>query len=136
MVADGDSIADIAVLRHGGMNKLFAGVRASTTLGTFLRSLKFGHVRQLDAVAARYLVGLTGQADLIDPAATVTYADIDDPIRRAYGYAKQGSGYGYFGVKGLNALLGTFSCAGRAPVIVATRLVADSLKTTRACGGG
>lgn len=148
MVAGADSIADMAVLRHGGMDKLFAGVRAPTTLGTFLRSLKFGHVRQLDAVAARFLAGLARQVDLIDPAAAVTYVDIDDTIRRTYGYAKQGSGYGYSGVKGLNALLGTVSSASRAPVIVATRLrkgsansargaarlVADSLKTTRLCG--
>ena len=148
MVAGADSIADMAVLRHGGMNRLFRGVRAPTTLGTFLRGLKFGHVRQLDAVAARFLSGLIGQADLIDSAAAVTYVDIDDTIRRTYGYAKQGSGYGYSGVKGLNALLATVSSAGRAPVIVATRLrkgsansargaarlVADSLKTTKTCG--
>ncbi len=148
MVAGADSIADMAVLRHGGMGRLFTGMRAPTTLGTFLRSLKFGHVRQLDAVAARFLTGLAGHVALIDPAAAVTYVDIDDTIRRTYGYAKQGSGYGYSGVKGLNALLGTVSSAGRAPVIVATRLrkgsansargaarlVADSLKTTRACG--
>ena len=72
MVAGADCIADMAVLRHGGMNKLFSGVRASTTLGTFLRSLKFGHVRQLDAVAARFLTGLNRQVDLIDPAAAIT----------------------------------------------------------------
>ena len=148
MVAGADSIADMAVLRHGGMHRLFTGVRAPTTLGTFLRAFKFGHVRQLDAVAARFLTGLNRQADLVDTAAAVTYVDIDDTIRRTYGYAKQGSGYGYSGVKGLNALLGTVSSAGRAPVIVATRLrkgsansargaarlVADSLKTTKSCG--
>ena len=84
---------------------------------------------------------------LIDPAAAVTCVDVDDPIRQTYGYAKQGAGYGYSGVKGLNALLATASAAGSAPVIVATRLrkgsansargsarlVADSLKTTQAC---
>ena len=148
MVAGADSIADMALLRHGGMHKLFAGVRAPTTLGTFLRSLKFGHVRQLDAVAARFLTGLNKQVALVDAAAAITFVDVDDTVRRTYGYAKQGSGYGYSGVKGLNALLGTVSSAGRAPVIVATRLrkgsansargaarlVADSLKTTRACG--
>ncbi len=148
MVAGADSIADMAMLRHGGMGKLFAGVRAPTTLGTFLRALKFGHVRQLDAVASRFLTGLNSQVALVDPAAAMTSVDIDDTIRRTYGYAKQGSGYGYSGVKGLNALLGTVSSAGRPPVIVATRLrkgsansargaarlVADSLKTTTACG--
>ena len=148
MVAGADSIADMATLRHGGMNRLFAGVRAPTTLGTFLRALKFGHVRQLDAVAARFLTGLTVHAGLVDTAATLTYVDMDDTIRRTYGYAKQGSGYGYSGGNGLNALLATVSSADRAPVIVATRLrkgsansargaarlVADSLKTIKAWG--
>src|SRR6478609_8799206 len=150
MVAGADSIADMAVLRHGGMSRLFSGVRAPTTLGTFLRALKFSHVRQLDAVAARFLTGLSRQVALVDSAAAITYLDVDDTIRRTFGYAKQGSGYGYSGVKGLNALLATVSSADRAPVIVATRLrkgsansargaaqlVADSLKTTRACGVG
>ena len=131
MVAVADSVADMAVLRHGGMNRLFVGVRAPTTLGTFLRSLKFGHVRQLDAVAARFLTGLNKQVGLIAPAAAVTYVDIDDTIRRTYGYAKQGSGYGYSGVKGLNVLLATVSSASRAPVIVATRLRKGSANSAR-----
>ena len=67
-----------------------------------------------------------------------------------YGYAKQGAGYGYSGVKGLNALLATVSTPLAAPVSVATRLrkgsahsargaarlVADALKTARAAGAG
>ena len=89
MVAGADSIADMAMLRYGGMNKLFAGTRAPTTLGTFLRALKFGHVRQLDAVAARFLTGLSGQVALVDPAAAITYVDIDDTVRATHGYAKQ-----------------------------------------------
>jgi Transposase DDE domain group 1 len=74
--------------------------------------------------------------------------DVDDTIRATYGYAKQGAGYGYSGVKGLNALLAALSTPGGAPVIVATRLrkgsansargaarlVADALRTSRACG--
>ncbi len=49
MVAGADSIEDMALLRDGGMGRLFTGVRAPSTLGTFLRSFTFGHVRQLDA---------------------------------------------------------------------------------------
>jgi len=70
----------------------------------------------------------------------MTYVDIDDTIRRTYGDAKQGSGYGHAGVKGLSALLGTVSSAGRAPgdgrdqaaqgSANSARLSADSLKTT------
>lgn len=148
MVAGADSIADMGVLRHGGMGRLFTGVRAPSTLRTFLRAFRFGHVRQLDAVAARFLEGLAGDVGLLDSTAGVTFVDMDDTIRRTYGYSKQGSGYGYSGVKGLNALLATASTANSAPVIVATRLrkgashsargaarlVADSLKTTRTCG--
>ena len=52
MVAGADSIADMHLLRHGGMGRLFTGIRAPSTLGTFLRSFTFGHVRQLDSVAA------------------------------------------------------------------------------------
>jgi len=65
-------------------------VRAPTTLGTFLRALKFVHVRQLDAVAARFLTGLTVHGGLIDTA-TLNYVDMDDTIRRTYGYTEQGS---------------------------------------------
>jgi len=135
-------------LRHGGMGRVFAGVRAPSTLGTFLRAFRFGHVRQLDAVASRFLTALAGQCPLISTEAAVTFVDIDDTIRSTYGYAKQGAGYGYSGVKGLNAFLATVSTASSAPVILATRLrkgsansargaarlVADALVTTVKCG--
>jgi Transposase DDE domain group 1 len=148
MVAGADSISDMDLLRHGGMGRLFDGVRAPSTLGTFLRSFRFGHVRQLDAVAARFTAGLARQAPILSAAEPVTYLDIDDTIRATFGYAKQGAGYGYSGVKGLNALLATVSSASSAPVIVATRLrkgsansargaarlVADAIKTTRSAG--
>src|SRR4051812_45605654 len=49
MVAGADSIDDMDLLRHGGMARLFTGLRAPTTLGAFLRGFAFGHVRQLDA---------------------------------------------------------------------------------------
>ena len=58
LAAGADSIEDMGLLRHGGMDRLFAGVRAPSTLGTFLRAFTFGHVRQLDAVASRLLVNL------------------------------------------------------------------------------
>jgi hypothetical protein len=149
MVAGADSISDMGLLRHGAMSRLFAGARAPSTLGTFLRAFRFGHVRQLDAVAARVLAGLTELSPMFAGADhEITYLDVDDTVRATYGYAKQGAGYGYSGVKGLNALLATVSSASSAPVIVATRLrkgsansargaarlVADAIKTTRSCG--
>ena len=115
MVAGADSIDDMDLLRHGGMGRLFTGIRAPSTLGTFLRSFTFGHVRQLDAVASRLLVNLAGQAPLLPGADQLAYVDVDDTVRQTYGYAKQGAGRGYTGVKGLNALLAKVSTRSSAP---------------------
>ncbi len=70
---------------------MFGGVRAPTTLGTFLRAFTFGHVRQLDAVAARLLVGLTGRSPLLGGGSPVAFVDVDDTVKQTYGYAKQGA---------------------------------------------
>jgi len=146
MVAGADSIDDMALLRHGGMGRVFTNAYAPSTLGSFLRSFTFGHVRQLDAVASRFLTGLSIQAPLVltsPGTAERVMLDIDDTIIEVHGYAKQGSGYGYSGVRGLNAILATASTTQSAPVIVAqrlrkgscgsprgaARLVADALKT-------
>lgn len=91
MVAGADSIADMGLLRHGGMDRLFGGVRAPSTLGTFLRAFRFGHVRQLDAVAARFVAGLARNAPMISAGEPIAYLDIDDTIRSTFGYAKQTS---------------------------------------------
>jgi hypothetical protein len=148
MVAGADSIEDMGLLRHGAMDRLFIGVRAPSTLGTFLRAFTFGHVRQLDAVAARLLARLCRQAPLLPGAAELAYIDVDDTVRATYGYGKQGAGRGYTGVKGLNALIATVSTRSGPPVIAATRLrkgstnsargaarlVADALVTAQAAG--
>ncbi len=87
MLASADSINDLDVLRHGGMAKVFTGVRAPSTLGTFLRSFTFGHVRQLDAVHTRTLAGLAATVPrLLTGTDTVAYVDIDDTIRQVHGY--------------------------------------------------
>ena len=67
MVAGADSIDDMAVLRHGGMKKIFTSCYAPSTLGSFLRSFTFGHVRQLDAVASRFLASLARPGSLPAP---------------------------------------------------------------------
>ncbi len=131
MVAGADSIDDMALLRHGAMNRLFTGVRAPSTLGTFLRSFSFGHVRQLDAVASRLLINLAGQAPLLPGANELAYVDIDDTLKQTYGYAKQGAGRGYTGVKGLNVLLAIVSTPSSAPLIAAVRLRRGSTHSAR-----
>jgi hypothetical protein len=73
MVAGADCIDDMDLLRHGGMDRLFTGVRAPSTLGTFLRAFTFGHVRQLDAVAAVLLARLAARTPLLPGAEAVTF---------------------------------------------------------------
>lgn len=60
MLTGADSIDDLGVLRHGGMARLFGGLRAPSTYGTFLRSFTHGHVQQLDAVSSRLLARAGG----------------------------------------------------------------------------
>jgi len=149
MLAGADCIDDLDVLRHGGMGKVFSGVRAPSTLGTFLRTFAFGHVRQLDAIHSRVLTGLaTAVPRLLAGTDTLAFVDIDDTIREVHGYAKQGAAYGYSGVKGVNAQLAILSSPTCAPVIAASRLrkgnvvsghgaarlVTDAISTARAAG--
>jgi hypothetical protein len=148
MIAGADSIDDMDLLRHGGMGRLFGGIRAPSTLGSFLRTFRFGQVRQLDAVAARLLASLVSHTPLLRDADQMVLVDVDDTVRATYGYAKQGAGYGYTKVKGLNALIGAVSTPISAPVIAATRLrkgatnstrgaarlVADTLAAAKRCG--
>jgi hypothetical protein len=149
MLAGADSIDDLDLLRHGGMDKVFTGMRAPSTLGTFLRGFTFGHVRQLDAVAARALIGLAEVVPgMLAGSDGVVMLDVDDTVKPVFGAAKQGAQHGYTRVKGLNAQLATISTEQAAPVIVGTRLrrgaaasahgavrlVRDSLTTARRAG--
>jgi hypothetical protein len=53
MALGADSIDDCDILRAGGTEALLGHrAMAPSTLGTFLRSFTFGHVRQLDRVLA------------------------------------------------------------------------------------
>jgi hypothetical protein len=131
MVAGADSIDDMAVLRHGVMGKIFTGAYAPSTLGSFLRSFAFGHVRQLDAVSTRFLTGLAATTPLVAGIDDQVMVDIDDTIIEVHGYTKQGSGYGYSGVRGLNAILATVITKDTAPVIVAQRLRKGSCGSPR-----
>jgi hypothetical protein len=154
MLAGADSIDDLDLLRHGGMGKLFAGVRAPSTLGTFLRSFTHGHVQQVDAIGGRLLAGLAEQVPgLVTGAvagAGLTFIDVDDTIGEVHGYAKQAAAYGYSRVRGLNVQLATVSTTTAAPVIAqarlrrgntasaagASRILAQAIGTARNAGVG
>jgi hypothetical protein len=77
------------------------------------------------------LANLATASPLLPGAGQVAYVDVDDTIRETHGYAKQGAGYGYSGVKGLNALIATVSTPLAAPVIAATRLRRGSVNSAR-----
>ena len=137
MVAGADSIIDMDQLRHGGMSTLFDRIYAPSTLGSFLRSFTFGHVRQLDAVASRFLANLAGQAPALMPPTSsndYVFVDVDDTIIEVHGHHKQGSGFGYSGVRGLNALVATVTTQDSAPVVVAQRLRRGSCGSPRGAG--
>jgi hypothetical protein len=148
MVAGADSIEDMAPLRHGAMSRLFDRTYAPSTLGSFLRGFTFGHVRQLDAVASRFLAALAGRTELFAGSEALVLVDVDDSIIEVHGHAKQGASFGYTRVRGLNMLLATASTAAAAPVVVAQRLrkgscgsprgakrlVGDALKTVGSLG--
>jgi hypothetical protein len=155
MVAGADSIDDMAVLRHGGMGRLFARIYAPSTLGSFLRAFTFGHIRQLDAVASRFLLALAKLTGMLEATTPIMHdehvqhgyalVDVDETVVEVHGHAKQGVGFGYNRIRGLNALLATLTTTNAAPVIVAQRLrkgscnsargakrlVGDATKTTR-----
>ena len=55
-LAGGDCIDDADALRTGGTARTLGGtIKAPSTLGTFLRSFRWGHVRQLDRVSRELL---------------------------------------------------------------------------------
>jgi hypothetical protein len=138
MAAGADSIDDLDVLRHGAMGELFSGIRAPSTLGSFLRSFTWGNVRQLDAVARRMLAGLARQVPLLPGGEVLAFIDIDAMQKRVYGHAKQGAGFGHTKiqgktvlVRGLNALAAVVSTPLAAPVIAATRLRGGTANSAR-----
>jgi hypothetical protein len=114
MSAGADSIDDLDLLRHGAMGALFGGVRAPSTLGSFLRSFTWGNVLQLEKVSRLMLAELARQAPLLPGKQTLAFVDIDSMQKRVYGRKKQGAAFGHTKiqgksllVRGLNALAAT-----------------------------
>jgi hypothetical protein len=149
MVAGADSIDDLDILRHGAMPDVFAGLRAPSTLGTFLRTFTHGHALQLHAVHRRFLVNLAAHTPLLPGAETMAFIDVDSTHKRVYGRAKQGAEYGRFkGIRTLHPLLATICTPTGRPVIAAVRmrrgkaadsrgapkLVSEALATARDAG--
>ncbi len=116
-LAGGDCIDDAAALRAGGTERVLGiAVKAPSTLGTFLRSFRWGHVRQLDAVS-RHLLARAWAAGAGPGSAPFTI-DLDSTICETYGFAKEGAvHHGYTGVRGYHPLLAV--AAGTGDVLMA-----------------
>ena len=111
-LAGGDCIDDADTLRAGGtVGVLGCVVKAPSTLGTFLRSFRWGHVRQLDRVS-RQLLARAWQAGAGPGDAPLTI-DLDSTICETYGMAKEGARHhGYTGARGYHPLLAIAAVTG------------------------
>ena len=88
-LAGGDCIDDADVLRTGGTARALGGtVKAPSTLGTFLRSFRWGHVRQLDRVSRELLA--RAWAAGAGPGPGPLTIDLDSTICETFGLAKEG----------------------------------------------
>src|SRR5450759_5337028 len=116
-LAGGDCIDDANALRAGGTARVLGfSVKAASTLGTFLRSFRWGHVRQLDRVS-RELLGRAWAAGAGPGSAPFTI-DLDSTICETYGLQKEGAlHHGYTHVRGYHPLLAV--AAGTADILMA-----------------
>ena len=104
MLVGGSFIDDADRLRSGSTAQVLPfEVSAPSTLGTWLRSFTFGHVRQFDranelALGRAWSVGAA-------PAVEEMTIDLDSTICEVHGHQKQGAGYGYTNKLGYHPLL-------------------------------
>ena len=128
-LAGGDCIDDADALRAGGTaGVLDCRVKAPSTLGTFLRSFRWGHVRQLDRVSRKLLARAwaAGAGPGDDAPFTI---DLDSTICETYGLDKEGARHhGYTGKRGYHPLLAVAAGTGE---VLMSRLREGRANTAR-----
>ena len=122
MLVGGSHIDDTDRLRAGSAQAVLPfAVAAPSTVGTWLRSFTFGHVRQLDracelALARAWSVGAS--ADVAEMT-----VDLDSTVCEVYGRCKHGAAYGHTGVLGYHPLAAVRDDTGE---IIHTRMRSGS----------
>jgi len=130
-LAGGDCIDDANALRAGGTERILGfSAKAASTLGTFLRSFRWGHVRQLDRVSRELLK--RAWAAGAGPGSAPLTIDLDSTICETYGLAKEGATrFTHTGVRGYHPLLAIM--AGTGDVLMA-RLRGGNANSGRSAG--
>ena len=131
-LAGGDCIDDADALRAGGTaGALGCVVKAPSTLGTFLRSFRWGHVRQLDRVSRELLA--RAWAAGAGPGDGPLTIDLDSTSCETYGPAKEGARHhGYTGQRGYHPLLArTWTTGAGTGEVLMSRLREGRANTAR-----
>jgi hypothetical protein len=111
MIAGASHIDHADILRAGSTAAVLGHrVMAPSTVGTFLRSFTFGHVRQLEAVVGRVLERAWSCG--AGPGDGPLVIDVDSTICPVAGKAKQGAGFGYTKVLGYHPILASRADTG------------------------
>ncbi len=121
MLAGADSIDDLGVLRAGATGRLLGAAKAPSTIGTWLRSFTYGHLRQLDAIARQLLLLCWAAGAGPHRLDELLYLDLDSTIVETHGLAKRGAFFGYTGVRGHHPLVARVSERGQPGWIAHTR---------------
>ena len=105
-------VASALALRAGRTSSVLGcTLKAPSTLGTFLRSFRWGHVRQLDRVSRELLA--RAWAAGAGPGNGPLTIDLDSTICETYGLAKEGARHhGYTGKRGYHPLLAVAAGTG------------------------
>ena len=111
-LAGGDCIDDADALRAGSTEGVLGCVvKAPSTLGTFLRSFRWGHVRQLDKVSREVLAQAWDAG--AGPGAEPLTIDLDSTVCETYGLGKEGAQlHNYAGQRGYHPLLAVAADTG------------------------
>ncbi len=119
MLAGGSHVDHVDRLRAGSTGRVLPfRVMAPSTVGTFLRSFTWGHVRQLEK-ALTSATGRAWEAGAGPGEKDGLVLDLDSTVCEVSGKTKEGAAYGYTNVLGYHPLLAFRADTGE---VVAARL--------------